>query len=139
VLHPGVTLVHAVHGVAVAAVFTIAAGAAEKTDADPLANGPALDAFSNNVDLPDRFVPGDPRPLDRQDAFDRGRVRVTNAAGLDPDPDMASRRLNNRQGGELQLARAHCLHRAIGGLGLGHGRLLSFSVAFKLARGNLGP
>src|SRR5271154_2007071 len=51
---------------------------------------------------------------------------MANAAGLDPDPHVAGRRLNNRQGGELQLAGAHGLHRTIGGLGLGHVRLLAF-------------
>src|SRR5271154_4369061 len=48
VLHAGVTLVHAVHEVAIAAVFTVAAGTAEEADADPLADGPAFDTLADD-------------------------------------------------------------------------------------------
>src|ERR1700728_4203661 len=56
VLHPGVALVHAVHEIAIAAVFTVAAGTPEKADADPLADGPAFDSLANDIDASDGFV-----------------------------------------------------------------------------------
>src|SRR5271170_3928100 len=50
VLHASVALIHAVHEVAIAAVFTVAAAAAEEADADALTNDPAFDAFADHVD-----------------------------------------------------------------------------------------
>src|SRR5271170_7013959 len=66
VLYAGVALVHAVHEVAIAAVFTVPAAAAEETDADALAHCPAFDVLAYHLDPSHRFVAGHPRPFDRQ-------------------------------------------------------------------------
>src|SRR5271156_2983517 len=55
-LYAGESLVCAVHEIAVAAVFAIPAIAAEKADADALADVPAFDAGTDDIDLSDRFV-----------------------------------------------------------------------------------
>src|SRR5580700_3826757 len=114
VLHAGVALVHAVHEVAIAAVFTVAAGTAEEADADPLADGPAFNPLADDVDASDRFVARHPRPPDRQDTLNRRGIRMAHPTGLDADPDMTRRRIKQRLFGQLQLAWAYRVHRSIG-------------------------
>src|SRR5580704_16819877 len=58
VLHADVALVHAVHEVAIAAVFAVAAGTAEEADADPLADGPAFDPLADDIDPSYHLVAG---------------------------------------------------------------------------------
>jgi hypothetical protein len=94
-------LVHAVHEVAIAAVFTVAAGTAEEADADPLADGPAFDPLADDIDASDRFVARHPRPLDRQDTLNRRRIRMADATGFNANADMACGRIDDREGGEL--------------------------------------
>jgi hypothetical protein len=114
VLHPRVALVGAVHEIAIAAVDTVSAAAAEEADADALVRLPALDAFSDCVDPADRFVAGHPRPLDRQYPLDRRGIGMAHAAGFDADADMTGRRIEQWLFGQLQLAWTDRLHRAIG-------------------------
>ena len=113
-LHPGVALVDAVHEVAIAAILAVAAAAAEETDADALANLPALDPVSDHVDPSDRFVARDSRPLNRQNPLHRRRIRMAHATSLDADADVARRRIKQRLFGQLQLAWAHRLYGSIG-------------------------
>jgi hypothetical protein len=58
-------LVCAVHEVAIAAIFTVSAAAAEETDADALAHHPAFDAVADHIDPSHSLVAWHPRPLYR--------------------------------------------------------------------------
>src|SRR5271169_3400424 len=114
-LHPGEALVYAVHEVAIAAVHTVPAAAAEEADADALAHRPTFDAFANHIDSSHRLVARHPRPLDRQYSLHRRGIRMAHATGLDAYADMARRRLEQRLYGQLQLAWTHCLDCTIRG------------------------
>ena len=87
-LHTGVALVGAVHEIAVAAIVAVSAVAAEKADADPLVQLPALNALSDRVDPADRFVAGHPRPLDWQDSLHGRGVGMADAACFDADANV---------------------------------------------------
>jgi hypothetical protein len=81
-MNAGIFLVPAVHEIAAAAEFAIATGAAKKPDPHPLTDSPALDAGTKGIDAPDHFVAWDTRPVDREQAFHRAGIRVTNPTRL---------------------------------------------------------
>src|SRR5712675_2073685 len=114
-LNAGERLVRAVHEIAVTAVFAIPAIAAEKADADALADAPAFDARADDIDLSNRFVARHARILDRQEPIHGYGVRMAYAAGFDADADVARGRIKQWLFGQLQLAFAHHMNCAIGG------------------------
>src|SRR5438876_636621 len=89
---------------------------------------PAFDAFTERIDPTDRLVAGHTRRLDGEHSFHRAGVRMANAAGLDADADVTSRRIEQRLLGQLQLARADGLYCAIRRSGLRHFRLSFFGI-----------
>ena len=116
----GDRLVLAVHEVAAATGFAVAAIAAEEADADALAGPPAVNRLADGVDASHHLMPRHPRegqsgadPLDGQD------IRVADAARFHADPDAARRRLDQWARDKFQLADGACLHGAVGLHGFG--------------------
>jgi hypothetical protein len=87
----GIFLVPTVHEIAIAAEVAIAARTAEKSDTHTLPNRPALDAGTKRVDPTDELVARDARPIDRELALYRARIRMTYPACLDTNPDLTRR------------------------------------------------
>ena len=70
-MNAGVVLVPAVHDVAAAAVFAVAARAAEKSDTNALTDRPALDTIAKRIDPAHGLVSGDAREGDTRGTFRR--------------------------------------------------------------------
>ena len=91
--------------VAAAARLAVAAVAAEPADADALAGLPALDALADRVDDAGDLVAGDEREGDAREAALLGEhVAVADAAGLDPDEDLAAAGLGHLALDQLEVA-----------------------------------
>ena len=116
-------LVLAAHEVAVAAVPTMPAAAAEKPYADALAGFPPLHTRADCVDATYRLVTGDTRPLDWKHSFDGAGVRMADPARLNANADMAGVRIQQWLLGQFQLTRANRLYSAIRRSGLRHRNL----------------
>src|ERR1700756_5169239 len=76
-------LIPAVHEIAISTKLAISTGAAEKPHSNALTDFPTLHARTDSIDPPDRFVPGDARPIDRKRTFHSTGIGMTNAACLD--------------------------------------------------------
>ena len=63
-------MIPAVYEVAVATEFAIAARAGEKPDADPLTDGPTLDALTECIDASNNLVARDTRINDGEEPID---------------------------------------------------------------------
>ena len=88
-MNAGVLLVPAVHDVAAAAVFAVAARAAEKSDADALTDRPALDTIAKRIDPTHGLVSGDARVGDTgEHSVDCRGIRMADATGLNTNPDL---------------------------------------------------
>jgi hypothetical protein len=82
-------LILAIDEIATATVFAMPAMATHKTHAHPLSFFPALHTRSYGFDLSDHFMAGHARKSEfGKTAFNRKRVAVANAAGLDTDSDL---------------------------------------------------
>src|SRR5215467_272968 len=81
-MNAGIFLVPAVHEIAAAAEFAITTRAAKESDPHPLTDSPALNARTKGIDAPDDFMAWDTRPVDREQAFHRSRIRVANPTRL---------------------------------------------------------
>ena len=77
-----ILLVPAVHEVAASAELAIATGAAEKSDADALADGPTPNTVTDHVYAADHLMAGDPRKADREESVHCRRIRMADATGL---------------------------------------------------------
>src|SRR5580700_8835428 len=95
-MNAGIFLVPAVHEIAISTELTVSAGAAEKSHAHALTNGPALDTGAKGIDSPDRFMPRNARPIDGKQTFHRTRIGMANSARLNANPHLTSRRLGHR-------------------------------------------
>jgi hypothetical protein len=82
-MNAGIFLVSAVHEIAIAAELAIAARAGEKPDTHALTDRPSLDTGTKGIDSPDDLMARNARPIDRKQAFYRGRIRVADPARLD--------------------------------------------------------
>src|SRR5258705_12371829 len=103
-------LVFAAYEVAIAAIPTIAAVPAEEADADALTHSPPFDIGAHRVDSPHSLVARYTRPLNRENAFDGGAVRMTHPARLDAYSDLARRLIGEKPFGQFMPPRLHCLH-----------------------------
>jgi len=70
-VNAAIFLVLAVHEIAIAAEFTITAGAAEKSDTNTLTYRPSLHTGTKSIDPSDDFMAWDARPADWEYAFYR--------------------------------------------------------------------
>src|SRR6516165_5255535 len=121
-MNSGVLLVPAVHEVSSAAVFAVAARAAEKSDTHALTDRPALDTIAKRIDPAHGLVSGDARVGDTGEAsVDCRRIRVADATGLNANPDLPRRWRRQLPLHHVQAAGLAHLDGAIGGR---HRRLL---------------
>src|SRR5262249_28740587 len=91
-----VSLVTAVHEIAISAEFAITARASEEADTHALTNRPALDAKPKGIDPPDHFVPRDARPVNWKGGFHRAGIRVADTARLNADAYLTGARIDQR-------------------------------------------
>ena len=87
-MNPGVFLVPAVHEIAVSTKLAISTGTAKKPHTNALTNRPSLNAGTKGIDAPDRFMPGDARPIDRKQTFHSSGIGMANPARLDANPNL---------------------------------------------------
>src|SRR5215471_2629406 len=113
-MNAGEFLIAAVHQLAAAAKFAIAAEASEEPDAHALPDDPALYMGAERVDSTDGFMAGHPRPVDWKLTLHGTGVRMAHAASLDAYPYFAWPRIANGLPHELKPSRGHGLHRLIG-------------------------
>src|SRR6516165_817580 len=85
-------LVTTVHEVPVSTDFAITARACKE---HALAGRPALDTGTKSIDPPDRFMPGDARPIDRKQTFHSSGIGMANPARLDANPNLTWTRLSD--------------------------------------------
>jgi hypothetical protein len=88
-------LVTTVHEITISTELAIAARASEEADTHALANRPALDTEAKSIDPPDRFMPGDARPIDRKQTFHSSGIGMANPARLDANPNLTWARLSD--------------------------------------------
>jgi hypothetical protein len=69
-----VSLVPAVHEIAISAEFAKTARPSEKANTHALTNCPALDPGAKSIDSPDHFMPRHARPANWKDAFHCTRI-----------------------------------------------------------------
>jgi hypothetical protein len=82
-------LILAIDEVATATVFAMPAMPTHKTHAHPLSFFPALDARPYGFDFSNHLMAGNARVSEpRKTAFDRNRIAVAHATGLDTDSDL---------------------------------------------------
>lgn len=92
------------HEVAATTRLAMAAIAAEPADANTIAHLPfGRGGISESVNDARDFVAGNSGKLDtRPDAFDGDDIAVTDAAGIDPDADLAAARIGDRAFDEFE-------------------------------------
>jgi hypothetical protein len=78
-----VSLVAAVHEIAISTELAITARPSEKANTHALTNRPALDPRAKRIDSPDNFMPWHAGPANWKDAFYRARIRVTYSTCFD--------------------------------------------------------
>src|SRR5215470_15207512 len=78
-----VSLVAAVHEIAISTELAITARPSEEANTHALTKRPALDAGAKSIDSPDHFMPWHARPVNWKDAFHRARIRVAYSACFD--------------------------------------------------------
>jgi hypothetical protein len=88
-------LVTTVHEIPISTELAITARASEEADTHALANRPALDTGAKSIDPPDRFMPGDARPIDRKQTFHGSGIGMANPARLDANPNLTWTRLSD--------------------------------------------
>src|SRR5215831_5366777 len=89
-------LVTTVHEIPISTELAITARASEEADTHALANRPALDTGAKSIDPPDRFVPGDARPIDRKQTFHSSGIGMANPARLDANPNLIGTGIQKR-------------------------------------------
>jgi hypothetical protein len=87
-------VVSAIHEIATAATYAVAATSTKEAYTDTVAHRPSFDALAQPIDDTHRFMPWHARPVDRKRAFDSPGVRMTDATGLNLDTHETCRRLN---------------------------------------------
>src|SRR5215831_4556734 len=106
-------LVTTVHEIAISTELAITARTSEEADTHTLANRPALDTGAKSIDTPDRFMPGDARPIDRKQTFHGSGIGMANPAGLDANPNLTWTRLNHPALHHSKLAWCRDFHRCV--------------------------
>ena len=112
-MNAGVRLVSAVHQISVAAEITIAAGPAEKSDANALTNLPVPYCRTHRIDPPDHFMTGNAWPLHGKLTLDGCGIGVAHATSLDAEPHLVGSRLAQGHAHFLQTAGTHHLYCSI--------------------------
>ena len=82
------SLVTTVHEIPISTELAITARASEEADTHALANRPALDTGAKSIDPPDRFMPGNARPIDRKQTFHSSGIGMANPARFDANPNL---------------------------------------------------
>ena len=108
-MNAGIFLVPAVYEIAIPAELAIATRAAEKPDTHALTDRPALDTGTKGIDPPDDFMARDARPIDRKQAFHRGRIRVADPTRLDANAYLIGTGLDEGLSYFLELSRSRDL------------------------------
>ena len=82
-MNAGISLVSAVYEIAVTAELAIATEAVKKSDPYALTDRPSLDLGTNGIDASNDFMPRDAGPINREERFNSGRIRMAHAACFD--------------------------------------------------------
>src|SRR5262249_6515487 len=113
-VNTGELLIAAIHEVATAAEFAIAASAAEEPYPHALPYLPALHIGGEHVDLADDFVARNAGPIDRKQAVNGAGIGMADAASLDTYSRLAWARISKRLSCKLKTAWADSLYSLIG-------------------------
>src|SRR5262249_25061648 len=112
-------LVTTVHEIPISTELAITARTSEEAGTHTLANRPALHTGAKSIDPPDRFMPGDARPIDRKHTFHGSGIGMANPARLDANAHLTGSRIDQRFHYGCKFSRfryldcfIHCAHSA---------------------------